>query len=147
MSLFCRSVFLFLNVFIHKTHNKPAAWMKRLVFFRLQRGDYALSQCKNKHKHTPSLIRKRPSLFYTVVVAGGRKRDIFLYLNIHTFTHTEFLFLQSSSHTHTHTHTHIYTQTNWQGVLTEVVNLLAAHGVPQEHILHLLEELPAECQR
>lgn len=38
-------------------------------------------------------------------------------------------------------------QTNWQGVLTEVVNLMTAHGVPPEHILHLLEELPAECHR
>jgi hypothetical protein len=36
-------------------------------------------------------------------------------------------------------------QTNWQGVLTDCVNLLASHAVPQEHILHLLEELPVEA--
>ncbi len=46
-----------------------------------------------------------------------------------------------------HHHHHRRRQTNWQGVLTEVVNLMTANGVPQEHILHLLEELPVECHR
>lgn len=38
-------------------------------------------------------------------------------------------------------------QTNWQGVLTEAMDLMGRHGVPLEHLLHLLEELPTECHR